>query len=578
MNYMRVGVVVLFFVTVGLLEGCYHPKTLYNPPKLPPFQQGRELEKKHRYAQAQQEYEQINDIIVRNMALNQLSGAWDNVNANIARSQQVVNQQPRSAEARLRLAQDYYNKGLLCTRYAGEAMGIYPRDFVLGEQEFFYGEALHQAEKALQLQPDFPEAHLLIGEVYLANQRRNDALDKLKRLIVKHPDFARGYYAIGKVYLDMKNYEKVERYLIRAILLDPAMYDAYYLLGKFYLDQGWYDYAALTFLEILRENRRDGPAFDMLVDSCHELGKYYMEQEQYAQAIRIFQEILRVKSSYAVHQSFVLARQKQEEAIAKAREEAAMEAETAVEPPADISEFKALLFADQSLDVILFTITVKDDVEFSEAIGKLEENQFQEAYDILQADPEKNRTDPYRTLAIAFAQQRLGNVEESKQTLRQLATRNDVDSRVRLWAWKALRNMGEQPGANLMDQVLGVIIEVQLPEKNGVDVLAAYSDGKVRYINYSGKILVSERVEGELADLATRVTSTAQTIVSNFPPEQNRLPIKENNTRISLLTSSGIRVLEENVAKVKQRTSIMSSVYMAGTTLLETLLATYGGE
>lgn len=577
MNYMRVKVVFLLVVTVGLLEGCYHPRTLYEEPKRPPFQKGRALEQKHRYAQAQQQYEQIDNILVKNMALNQLLAAWDNVNANITRSQEVVNQQPRSAEAHLRLAQDYYSKGLLCSRYTTEEIGQYPRDFVLGEQEFFYREALLQAQKAIQLQPDFPEAHLLIGEVYLANLRRDEALKKLKRLIVKHPDFAKGYYAIGKVYLDMKNTEMVERYLIRAILLDPTLYDAYYLLGKFYLERGWFDYAALTFLEILRENRRDSAAFDLLVESCHELGKYYMEQEQYAQAIRLFQEILRVEPSYEVHQSFVRAQQKQAEAAAKAQEEAAREAETRVEPQADLSEFKALLFADQSLDGLLFTITVKDDAEFSAAIEKCKQNAFQEAYDILQAAPEKNRADPYRTLALAYTQQRLDMVAESKQTLRQLTERSDVDSRVRLWAWKALRNMGEQPDENTMYQVLGVVIEVQLPEKGGVDVLGAYSDGRVRYINYSGKIIVSESIEGEIPESAKKVTRTAQTTARDFPPGQSGLPITAGNIRISLLTPGGIRVLEDSAIRVAQKTSNMSSVYIVGTDLLNLLLATYGG-
>jgi len=580
MNYMRVGVVFLLFVTFGLLSGCYHPEALYKEPERPPLEQGRMVERKHKYSQAEEQYERIDDIVVRDMALNHLMAAWENVNADIVRSQKSVNQQPRSAEAQLRLAQDYYSKGLLCTRYTGEAVGLYPRDFVLGEQEFFYQEALRHAQKAIQLQPDLTDAHLLIGEIYLANLRRDDALKVLKRLIGKYPDSARGHYAIGKVYLDMKNYEMIERYLIRAILLDPTLYDAYYLLGKFYFEQGWFDYAALTFLEILRENRQDGPAFDLLVDSCHELGKYYMEQEEYAQAIRLFQEILKVKSSYDVNQSFILARQKRKEAIAKAKalEEAAKETETTVDSQADLSEFKTLLFADQSLDVILFTIDVKDDAEFSEAIENFRENKFQEGYDILQAAPEKNSADPFRILALSFAQQRLGMIEESKQTLRQLAGRDDVESRIRLWAWKALRNMGEQPDADTMHRVLGVILEVQLPEKNGVDTLAAYSDGRVRYVNYSGKIIVSEKVEGGIPELAKRVVRTAQTIARDFPIEQRRLPVKENNIRISLLTYGGVRALEDSAIRIKQKTSIMSSIYIVATDLLESLLAAYGKE
>ncbi len=579
MKYIRIASIYLIVgFLLGLITGCHHPKALYQEPERSPLEQGRTFEQKHQYAKAEQQYERIDNIIVRYMALNHLTAAWDSVNANIIRSQESVNQQPYSAEARLSLAQDYYNKGLLCTRYTRGVVGQYPRDFVFGEQEFFFSEALRQTQKALQLQPDFPEAHLLIGEIYLANLRRNDALNELKRLIVRHPDFARGYYAIGKVYFDMKEYEKLERYLIRAIKLDPTLYDAYYLLGRFYLEEGWFDYAAFTFLEILRENPQDSPTLDLLVESCHELGKYYMEQEQYDQAIRLFQETLRAKSSYEVHQSFVLAQQKRAEAIAREQEVALEETETTIKETADVSKFKALLFADQSLDSFLFSIDIKDDAELIEVIENFKENKFQEGYDMLQAAPEKTRTDPYRMLALSFAQQQLGRIEEAKQTLWQLTDTAEAGSEIQLWAWTALRNMGEQPDADTLYRVLGVIIEVQLPEKDGVDVLAAYLDGKIRYINYTGKIIVRERVEGDLADLARKVIHIAQPIARDFPIELRRPPIKENNIQISLLTCGGIRLLEDAATRVRQGTSIMSSIFMAGTNLLDALLAAYNTE
>jgi tetratricopeptide (TPR) repeat protein len=332
MTSIRVASVYFIVILSLLTTGFDHPKALYEEPKRSPLEQGKIFEERHEYAKAEEQYRQIDNVIIREMTLHQLSAAWDSVNTNIIRSQASVNQQPESAKARLQLAQDYYSKGLLCTQYLKGSMGQYPRDFVAGEQEFYYQEALRQAKTALQLQPDLPEAHLLIGEVYLANSAKKEALKELKRLIRRNPDFARGYYAIGKVYFDMKDMQMTERYFIRAIRLDPTLYDAYYLLGKFYFERKWFDYAAFTFLEILRKNPKDWPALDMLVDSCHELGKYYIQQERYDQAIQLFQEVLRVKSSYKVHQSFLLARQKQKEAELKAQEEAAKQAEPTPTP------------------------------------------------------------------------------------------------------------------------------------------------------------------------------------------------------------------------------------------------------
>ena len=291
----------------------HHSEALYGEAPRPPLEKGREHERKHRYAHAEDEYVQITDDAVREMTLNQLASAWESVNANIIHAQERVQQQPMFAEARLQLAQEYYHKGLLCLRYWQEAMGDYPRDFILEEQEYYYSESLEQAKKALRLQPAFPEARLLIGELYLTNRLRKEALQELKQLISKHPDYAKGYYAVGKVYLEMKQYDKVERYFIRAITSDPDFLDAYYMLGQFYLEKQWYDYAAYTFLEVLQKNPTDWPSFDRLIEACHQLGKAYMAQERYNQAIALFHAILEVESSYPVHQSLLEARKKRDD-------------------------------------------------------------------------------------------------------------------------------------------------------------------------------------------------------------------------------------------------------------------------
>lgn len=307
-----------------MLSGCvewHHSEALYDEAPRPPLEKGREHERKHRYAEAEQEYIQITDEAVREMTLNQLTSAWNSVNANIIRAQEVVKQQPRLARARLQLAREYYTKGLLCARYWKESMGDYPHDFVLDEQEYFFRASLEQAQKALRYQPVYPEARLLMAETYLANHLYNEALKELKQLVGKHPEYAKGYYAVGNVYFEMKQHEKVERYYIRAIKLDPDFLDAYYMLGKFYLERQWYDYAAYTYLELLRKNPRDWPSFDMLIQACHQLGDYYVEQERYNQAIGIFQAILEVKASYPVHQSLLQARQKREQAALIAAEQ-----------------------------------------------------------------------------------------------------------------------------------------------------------------------------------------------------------------------------------------------------------------
>lgn len=304
---------------VLVMQGCQHPQSLYEEPPLPPIEQGKEYEYRHKYAQAEQEYKQIEDLAAQNMTLNQLNSAWDNVNANITRTQERMQSDPNSAQARLDVAQEYYHKALLCTSYLKEAQGSYPRDYVKGEAEYYYSEALRQAKHAERI-GNSPEAYMLVSEIYLSTNQSDLALRELKLLMKKHTQYARVYYAIGKIYLDTQKYERVERYFIRTIKLDPDFIDAYYLLGKFYLEQKWYDYASATFLEILRRKPDDSASFEALIQSAHELSKFYIDDGHYDQALIILQEILRVKSSYPVHQTLLLARHKKAEALVAAQE------------------------------------------------------------------------------------------------------------------------------------------------------------------------------------------------------------------------------------------------------------------
>lgn len=295
------------------LSGCHHSGALYEEAEEFPLVQGRNYEADHEYNRAEAEYLQIDDVIVRDMSLNQMLSAWNNVNATIAYAQERLREEPKSPKRHVQLATEYYKKGVLCMRYTLDNVGNYPKDFVAYEQNYYYREALLHIQRALNLEQGYPQARLLLSELYLVLSREADALEELKYLIIEYPDIARAYYAIGKIYFEIEAYDKVERYLIQALKLDPTLQDAYYLLGKFYLEQGWHEFAAHTFLETLRRNPGDSPALELLLESCYELGKSYMAQQDYQSAIKLFLAINNVEPSYEVHQSLVEARKLQEE-------------------------------------------------------------------------------------------------------------------------------------------------------------------------------------------------------------------------------------------------------------------------
>ena len=87
------------------------------------------------------------------------------------------------------------------------------------------------------------------------------------------------------------------------------------------------------------------------------------------------------------------------------------------------------------------------------------------------------------------------------EALEMIAVDPDIESRVRMLAFNRLRAMGLPIPAK---QLLGTIIE--FPQRGGLDTLAAFADGRVRYINQTGHPAIFEfapaasRLEGERAD------------------------------------------------------------------------------
>jgi hypothetical protein len=87
---------------------------------------------------------------------------------------------------------------------------------------------------------------------------------------------------------------------------------------------------------------------------------------------------------------------------------------------------------------------------------------------------------------------------------------------------------------------LGVIVEVFL--KQGLDVLAAYPDGRVRYLNQSGKIAVFEGGPPQVEALAKELVAVSQAVVNKIGPwEEKRLaPPRRGNARMTFLVSDGL--------------------------------------
>jgi hypothetical protein len=129
----------------------------------------------------------------------------------------------------------------------------------------------------------------------------------------------------------------------------------------------------------------------------------------------------------------------------------------------------------------------------------------------------------------------------TREMLEKAAGDQSVESRVRVLAFNRL---GALKVAVRPKQLLGTIIE--FPQKNGLDTLAAYADGRVRYINQTGKPGIFEGAPPTVVSKANELMRVSQFAVDRHGPsdEPRRPPPTGDLVRLSFLVSDGLYVGE----------------------------------
>ena len=151
-----------------------------------------------------------------------------------------------------------------------------------------------------------------------------------------------------------------------------------------------------------------------------------------------------------------------------------------------------------------------------------------------------------------------------------VATNDEHEGRVRTLAYNRLRSAGVSVPAKVL---LGVIVEVPLRE--GLDVLAAFSDGGVRYLNSAGKVAVVEGDNSTIEPVVEQVLAAAQPIVDRIGPwEEKRLPPPEvDRIRFTFLVSDGLYFGEGPLAYMQQD-DMAGPLWSKATELLTTVVNT----
>ena len=165
-----------------------------------------------------------------------------------------------------------------------------------------------------------------------------------------------------------------------------------------------------------------------------------------------------------------------------------------------------------------------------------------------------------------------GNQSDAIACWRHILEEPGLKPRHYLQAWHFLRQHGLQPAPDVAKQVLGVVVEVAMPE--GLDLLAAYPDHAARYYNYSGAGVVWEHPDASLDSAIDQLLAASSQIVAQIGPWEEPRPAAPptGSVRMSFLTPSGLHFGQGPMAALS-RDPLGGRVIHLATSLMTALTA-----
>jgi tetratricopeptide (TPR) repeat protein len=155
-----------------------------------------------------------------------------------------------------------------------------------GKKENFE-EAVRHLDKAVSLYPNFFEAHLLLGTVYMDMQQWERAEEALHHAIEINSRSSNALFALGEVYRRQKKTAEAEKSLQEGLKLDDKSSQGHFTLGRVYWEKG----------DLAKAGPQVGRALQLKPDyaEAHLLaGNILLRARQPENALTEFEEYLRL--------------------------------------------------------------------------------------------------------------------------------------------------------------------------------------------------------------------------------------------------------------------------------------------
>jgi tetratricopeptide (TPR) repeat protein len=127
--------------------------------------------------------------------------------------------------------------------------------------------------KAIELQPDYAEAHLTRGHLLGAQGRPDDALQSFRTAIASDPDYVEAHFALAGVLLAQERSEEAWESLDRAVKIDPEYTEAWLTLGWLHEQSGRFDAAEAAYRRCIELEPEDFETHLRLGNLLYEAGR-----------------------------------------------------------------------------------------------------------------------------------------------------------------------------------------------------------------------------------------------------------------------------------------------------------------
>lgn len=147
---------------------------------------------------------------------------------------------------------------------------------------------------------------------------------------------------------------------------------------------------------------------------------------------------------------------------------------------------------------------------------------------------------PFQSIADASKLVEAGKKEEAIALLRSILDTPKLETRIQLWVWSALRELGQTPDSKIAYEVLGAIIE--FPSGGGYDTLAGYVDGSARYLNFSGAAIFWDAEDPAIKAMCQALIDSTIPASSRAKPRTS-LALPKGTPQVTMLTRAGSFVI-----------------------------------